>query len=76
MIDWSRTDEAGRSEDTGFSENLTHSAVRDRSLSEHVKALLDEWQVSYHNSHFSPAKDQRRALEPNRTKLLSRLDIT
>jgi hypothetical protein len=45
VIDWSRSEQAERSEDTGFSENLQHSAVRDRSLSEHVKALLDEWQV-------------------------------
>jgi hypothetical protein len=46
VIDWSRSDQDERLEDTRFSESLQHSALRDRRLSEHVKALLDEWQVN------------------------------
>jgi hypothetical protein len=44
VVDWSRSDAADRSEDTGFSESLQHRQLRDRSLSENVSTMLDEWQ--------------------------------
>jgi hypothetical protein len=44
IVDWSRTDTASRAEDTGFSESLTHDQLRDRTLSESVRAVLNEWQ--------------------------------
>lgn len=44
IVDWSRSDVADRSEDTGFGETLQHRQLRDRSLSENVTAMLDEWQ--------------------------------
>lgn len=44
IVDWSRSDVADRSEDTSFSESLQHRQLRDRSLSENVAAMLDEWQ--------------------------------
>jgi hypothetical protein len=44
FIDWSRSDSASRTEDTGFSESLKHDQVRDRSLNETVEAALTEMQ--------------------------------
>jgi hypothetical protein len=44
IIDWSRSDAASRTEDTKLNERLLHEQLRDRSLSESVRALLQEWQ--------------------------------
>src|SRR5215831_5809650 len=44
VVDWSRSDSASRSEDTGLSESLVHDQLRDRTLTESVHATLDEWQ--------------------------------
>jgi hypothetical protein len=44
VVDWSRSDSASRSEDTGLSESLVHDQLRDRTLTESVHAVLDEWQ--------------------------------
>lgn len=49
VIDWSRTDTASRSEDTVFDESLLHETHRDRTISETVKAALQEYQ---HGSSF------------------------
>lgn len=44
FVDWSRSDSASRTEDTGFSESLTHDQLRDRLLTETVQATLTEMQ--------------------------------
>jgi hypothetical protein len=44
VVDWERSDSATRAEDTQFSESLIHSTLRDRSLTESVTTMLDEWQ--------------------------------
>jgi hypothetical protein len=44
VLDWSRSDAGTRDEATSLSESLVHDQVRDRSLTESVHALLDEWQ--------------------------------
>jgi hypothetical protein len=44
VVDWSRSTTAGRTEDTGLTESLVHDQVRDRTLTESVHAVLDEWQ--------------------------------
>jgi hypothetical protein len=44
FVDWSRSDAATRREDTGFSESLIHDQLRDRTLTESVHAVLNEWQ--------------------------------
>jgi gas vesicle protein len=44
VVDWSRADSGGRTEDTGLTESLVHDQVRDRTLTESVHAVLDEWQ--------------------------------
>lgn len=44
VVDWSRTDEGTRDETTGVSEALEHDQLRDRSLTETVDAVLQEWQ--------------------------------
>lgn len=44
IVDWSRSDAGSRTEDTGFSESLVHDQLRDRTLTESVHAVLDEWQ--------------------------------
>jgi len=47
IVDWARSDSAARTEDTGFSESLTHDQVRDRSLTEAVEAALTELQQGH-----------------------------
>jgi hypothetical protein len=47
IVDWSRSDTATRTEDTGFSESLTHDQLRDRSLTESVHAVLTEVQQGH-----------------------------
>ena len=45
VVDWSRTDTAKRDEKTTFVEQLQHSQLRDRSLTEAVHVALSEWQT-------------------------------
>lgn len=44
IIDWRRSSEDTRTEDTSESEDLTHNTVRDRNISETVQGALREWQ--------------------------------
>lgn len=44
IVDWSRQDRASRAEETDFKESLVHAWTRDRTVSETVHSLLDEWQ--------------------------------
>lgn len=44
VIDWTRRDSALRNEQTKFDESLVHELRRDRTISETVKASIDEWQ--------------------------------
>jgi hypothetical protein len=44
IIDWSRQDEAVRAEETKIDESLFHELHRDRTISETVRAAIDEWQ--------------------------------
>jgi hypothetical protein len=44
FIDWSRRDEATRSEDLTIAEQLQHNLHRDRAIEETMNASLHEWQ--------------------------------
>lgn len=44
VLDWSRTDGATRTEDTSLAESVRHEQLRDRTLTESVRAVIDEWQ--------------------------------
>ena len=44
VINWRRSDNGQRSEDTVLTESLVHDQTRDRLISETVEAALDEWQ--------------------------------
>lgn len=44
VIDWSRSDAGTRDEQTSLSESLVHDQFRDRSITESVHAVLEEWQ--------------------------------
>ncbi|MGX9571609.1 hypothetical protein [Mesorhizobium sp. f-mel] len=44
VLDWSRSDAGTRDEQTSLSETLQHDQLRDRSLTESVHAVLEEWQ--------------------------------
>ncbi|OQO07388.1 hypothetical protein B0A48_07085 [Cryoendolithus antarcticus] len=44
IVDWRHDASVKRDEDTTFTEGLVHDQARDRTISETVKAALDEWQ--------------------------------
>jgi hypothetical protein len=44
FIDWSRKDEAARSEDLSITEQLQHNLHRDRAIDETMNASLHKWQ--------------------------------
>jgi hypothetical protein len=44
VIEWSRSDEATRVEDTGIAEQLQHNLRRDRAVEETIEGTLHEWQ--------------------------------
>ena len=44
VVDWARRDTAARAETTTFMEQLDHSQIRDRTLSETVNTAVREWQ--------------------------------
>lgn len=44
VIDWRRTDSSQRTETTKLTESLVHEQTRDRTITETVRAAIDEWQ--------------------------------
>jgi hypothetical protein len=44
VIDWRRIDSAQRTETTKVTESLVHEQTRDRTVTETVRAAIDEWQ--------------------------------
>ena len=47
VVDWSREEEAGRSDSVRLADDLTHSLRRDRSIDETVNAVLQEHQNGF-----------------------------